>query len=140
MSNTSEELAKIRQARYTAAAVVTVAGPALAVALSEGGVSKWIAFAVAVAGVLTGTAGSAYAAHNTRSQRAGGVFDAPPEVVEQTPADQIIQNIPVVVQNAAGAVAELDRVKQAATDALANAPILGDLAKAAIDQVRFPKL
>lgn len=74
--------AKIRQYRYTAAAFITAGGPALALALAQGGVSKWIAFAIAIGGVLTGTLENANAARKVAEQRNNGTFDeAPPDPV-----------------------------------------------------------
>ncbi|BDY33144.1 hypothetical protein [Mycolicibacterium mageritense] len=140
MTYTEDQRAKVRQARYTAAAVIAAAGPALAIALSEGGVSKWIAFAVAVGGALTGAAGSAVAASKTRAQRADGMFEPAPEVVVPSPADQVIQALPTVVEQAAQAAAELDRVKQAAIDALGTAPGVGPLVKQAIESVTLPRV
>jgi hypothetical protein len=115
--------AKIRETRYTAAAVITVAGPLLAAALAEGGVSKWVAVVIAVAGVLTGGAGTAVAAAKTRAQRKDGVFDPAPE--PPSPLDLVVENLPVVAQAVAQAQAvvestqaDLDRVRQVAVDAL----------------------
>ncbi|ORA23389.1 hypothetical protein [Mycobacterium aquaticum] len=135
MSKTDDQKAKIRQYRYTAAAVITVVGTPLAVALVEGGVSKWVAVAVAAASMLTGAAGSAAAASKTRSQRADGVFDEPaPEPEPVSPADQIINALPAVIGNVAHATSEFDRVKQAASDALGAAvPVLGPLVQQAIN-------
>lgn len=87
----AEQQAKVRQYRYAAAAVVAAAGPALAVALAQGGVSKWIAVAVAAAGVISGTAGSAVAASKTKTQRADGMF-ADPEPVEAPDVLDVVTN------------------------------------------------
>lgn len=146
MSKTSDELAKIRQLRYTAAAVITVAGPALAAALAEGGASKWIAVAVAVGGLLTGTAGSAYAAHNTRAQRADGTFDAP-----ASPVDQVLGGLSAITgaqataaEVAAQAADDLAKVTTAITGAIGGVPVIGpalgvqagDLVQQVIDAAR----
>lgn len=71
---------------------------------------------------------------------AAGVFATPnknhqPEPDPVSPADQVIAALPAVVEHAAQAAAELDRVKQAATDALGTVPVIGPLAKQAIDSV-----
>lgn len=115
MSKTDDQLAKIRQTRYTAASVITVAGPALAVALAQGGVDKWIAFAIAVASVFTGAAGTAYAAKNTRSQRVEGRFDPTPEPL--SPAEQIINGYNALGGVRAQVAADIDKVTQAAKTA-----------------------
>ena len=83
-------------------------------------------------GVLLGGSGAAgTAAVRVNKQRKDGTFDTPP-----SPADQVIQALPTVVEQATQAVAELDRVKQAATDALGSTvTILGPLAKQAIDAI-----
>lgn len=113
--------AKIRQYRYTAAAVITAGGPALALALAQGGVSKWIAFAVAIGGVLTGTLENANAARKVSEQRKDGTFDAAPEPLP-SPVDQIINSVPVVIGTATAALDDLGRVREATEQ-------LGGLAK-----------
>ena len=123
MSKTDEQLAKIRETRYTAAAVISVAGPALAVALAQGGVSNWIAFAVAVGSVFTGAAGSAYAAKNTRSQRAGGQFDPTPEPL--SPAEQIINGYNTLSGVQAQVVADIGKVAEVAKTAFGTIGAVG---------------
>ena len=127
---TAEQAAKIRQTRYTASAVVATAGPALAIALAEGGVSKWVAFVVAVGSAFTGAAGSAYAAKNTKGQRADGHFDP------VSPADAIIAALPAVIDAKAQAEADIERVKAAATDALGQVPVVGPLTQQVIASIR----
>lgn len=123
MSKTDDQLAKIRQTRYTAAAVIAAAGPALAVALAQGGVDKWIAVAIAVAGVFTGAAGSAYAAKNTRSQRADGQFDPTPEPL--SPAEQIINGYSTLSGVQAQVVADIGKVAEVAKTAFGTIGAVG---------------
>lgn len=68
----------------------------------------------------------------------GAVFAVPnkshePEV---SPADQIVAALPVVVAAQAQAAADIDKIKQAAADALGQVPIVGPLATQVIAAVR----
>lgn len=87
-------------------------------------------------GALTGvTTATLLAAVGAGLIAAAGVFATPNKStdVALSPADQVINNLPVVVQNVSEAAAELERVKQAATDVLGDVPILGPLANAIIN-------
>lgn len=112
---TEAQKAKIRQHRYTAAAALTVIGPALAAALAEGGASKWLAVFVAAAGLLSGAGAAATAASKTRVQRESGMFDE-----QSTPStlEQVIDGLTGIAQAAASAVADKDRVTAAAASVL----------------------
>lgn len=68
----------------------------------------------------------------------GGVFVTPnkdhkPAPAPVSPADQVISALPTVVEQAAQAVSELDRVKQVAADAF------GTTVQQVIDAVKLPR-
>lgn len=105
-----------------------------------------VAFGVAAIGAATTAAGGPDLSHLDFGSwisalavgltAAGGVFVTPNK--DHNPvsaADQVINNIPIVVQNASDAINELDKVKQAATTALGQVPVLGPLAQAAINSL-----
>lgn len=122
--------AKIRQHRYTAAAALTVLGPALAAALAEGGVSKWLAVLVAAAGLLSGAGAAATAAAKTRAQRDAGLFDETEQPEPPSTLDQVVNGLNEIAQTAAAAVAAKDTVSQAAAQVLG----IGVDAASAVDQ------
>lgn len=93
---------------------------------------------VASAGLgLVGAVTTALAAFRTNKQLKNGTFDPAPEPVVVAPpistADQIVNAIPSVLQQAADGLAEVDKVKQAAADAFGNLPIVGGLAEQLIN-------
>ena len=55
--------------------------------------------------------------------------------VGSSPVEQVIHNIPMVVKQAHDAAHDLDRVRQAATDALSSMIPVGPLAQRVIDEV-----
>jgi hypothetical protein len=141
----AEQQAKVRQYRYTAATVIALAGPALAAALAAGGVSKWIAVAVAVGTALTGPAGTAYAAKNTKSQVNDGMFTPTPEPEPEPPLplpDVVLGAMQQAAQNVATSVSELDAIKNGASQILGTVlgPQLGSVAQATLDSVKLPRL
>ncbi len=97
--------------------------------LTESQGSQWLAIVAAIGGLL-GTAGAGTAAVVLGRQRKDGTLDTP------TPAEQVINNLPVVVGTATAATAELDKVKQAATETLGSVPVLGPLAQQIITSTR----
>jgi glucan phosphoethanolaminetransferase (alkaline phosphatase superfamily) len=72
--------------------------------------------------------GTAYAAV-TRQQH-NGAFDPP-----ASPADQVVNGINRVIEQANVAQADIERVKEAVNTAVQDVPILGPLAQQAIDQL-----
>lgn len=128
---------KVREHRYTAAALITVAGPALALALEQGGVSNWVAVVIAVGSVLTGAAGLGTAAVKTREQRNNGTFDPPPPPpAPVSPVDQVLGGLAEVTGRAVEAGRDLDKVTQAASSALG----LGvNMADAVVDAIKAAK-
>lgn len=119
--------AAIRQKRYAAAGAITVLAPLLSAALLEGGVSKWVAVAVAVLGLATGASGLGVAAAKTRTQREAGVFDEPEP---KSPVEQVLSGLNEIVDSAANAVAARDTITQAAATVLG----IGVDAATAVDQ------
>ena len=121
---------KIRQTLY---GVGTIATAILGI-LSVWGVVHPAAastLTTALTGLLTllgvGAAGTAAAV--THKQRKEGMFDA------QSPADVVVTGINAVLQQAEQAQAEVDRVKDAVSAAVATVPILGPLAQQAINRL-----
>ncbi|MCX2931425.1 hypothetical protein ORI20_14160 [Mycobacterium sp. CVI_P3] len=121
--------AQIREYRYKAAAVFTLAGPAIGAALAEGGVSKWIAAIIAVAGILTGTAAAGTAGAKTKRQRVGGVFDPAPEPEPVNPVTRVQGDLQQIANDAAAKVGDLQTVTQVA------AAVLPGLGTAMVDTV-----
>lgn len=68
----------------------------------------------------------------------GGVFAVPNksgEPAADSPVDQVVNALPVVVDAVTQAQADFDRVKQAAADAFGNVPVVGPLAAQVIKSV-----
>lgn len=126
-----DQKAKIRQYRYLAASILTLAGPAIAAALLEGGVSKWIAAAVAIGGVLSGAGALGQAASRTKSQRADGMFDPAP--APPTPLEQVITGVAATVQNKLNADAGVRQMQDTVTEALSKLPGLSPVQQAIRD-------
>jgi hypothetical protein len=78
-------------------------------------------FGVTVSGVAYGA---------VTKQQHNGAFDAP-----ASPADQVVNGINRVIEQAATAQAEVERVKDAVSTAVQDIPILGPLAQQAIDRL-----
>lgn len=135
--NLEAQKAKAREFRYSAGLVINIAGPAIGAALLEGGVSKWIAAAFAVAGVLGGSHQLGKAAKTVKGQRADGMFDPTPEPEPRSPFDLVVDNLPALAGAVSQAQAEvesrmadLDKVRQVAADTLGPlAPAVEDVAK-----------
>lgn len=107
-----------------AAALVPILVATRVVTESQG--NQWLALVAAIGG-LFGVAGAGTAAVVLGKQTQDGTLDSP------APADAAITAIQQTIQNATTASAELDRVKQVATDALGQVPVLGPLSKQVID-------
>ncbi|QFG14920.1 holin [Mycobacterium phage BogosyJay] len=80
-------------------------------------------------GSLIGAAAAGTAGVILAKQRKDGTVDAP--AVE--PVDVVVQAIPQVIEKAAKAQADLERLKTAAAEAIGNVPVYGDDAKAIIN-------
>ncbi len=81
---------------------------------------------------LFGVTVSGTAAWAVTKQQKSGAF------TEHSPADQVVSGINAVIAQAQHAQAEVDRVKDAVSTAVAEVPVLGPLAKQAIDSL--PKI
>ncbi|QGJ90160.1 holin [Mycobacterium phage SheaKeira] len=82
-------------------------------------------------GSLIGAAAAGTAGVILAKQRKDGTVDAP----VATPVEVAIQAIPQVVESAAKAQADLERLKTAAAEAIGNVPVYGDDAKAIINSL-----
>lgn len=63
------------------------------------------------------------------------VFATPNRTDTPAPADQVINGLQAVQDARAAAEAEIERVRQAATDVLGNAPVIGPLAAQVINTI-----
>lgn len=85
------------------------------------------------------TLGTVLAALGVAATAAGAVFVTPNKPHESTSAaEQIVNNIPVVVAQANAAVSDLNKVKNAAADLASIVPGVGPLAEAVIDSIKLP--
>lgn len=80
-------------------------------------------------GSLIGAAAAGTAGVILSKQRKDGTVDAPPV----SSFDRAIEAIPAVVKEAADAKANLDRLREVATEAIRGIPVYGDEAKAIIE-------
>jgi len=122
--------AKFRQWFYLLSGLVAAVVPiltALNLATQHQG-EQWLSL-FSVVGGLIGATGAGTAAVVVSKQRRAGTLDV------VGPADQAITGIQATVAQVTNATAELDRVKQVATDALNAVPVLGPLAAQAIRNV-----
>lgn len=87
--------------------------------------------AVTALGGLIGAGGALTAGVVVGKQVKTGALDAP----EVSAVDQAISAIPVVVQQAADAKANLEKLRQVATDAIGSIPVYGDEARAIINSL-----
>lgn len=119
---------RIRQSIYY---LGTVISGVIGIALLWGGLSAGVADHAnqIVAGLvaLLGGAAPAVAAKTVSKQISEGKFEA------HSPADQVIEGINAVVAARSAAQAEIDRVKDAVTSVVQDVPVLGPLAKQALD-------
>lgn len=121
---------RIRQSIYY---LGTLISGVVGIALLWGGLSAGVADHVnqLVAGLvaLLGGAAPAVAAKTVTKQINEGRFEAP------SPADQVIDGINAVIAAKSAAQAEIDRVKDAVTSVVQDIPVLGPLAKQAMDSL-----
>ncbi|ASR77116.1 holin [Mycobacterium phage MyraDee] len=128
-------MTKIRQNYYLISGAIAGILPLLAflkVLSSEQAVN--LASLVDNVGSLIGAGAAVTAGAILNRQRKDGTVDAP----EVSALDQVIANIPVVVQEANDAVARLDRLKQAAGESLGTIPVFGPEAQAVLNSIRLP--
>lgn len=81
---------------------------------------------------LFGVGAAGTAAVITGQQRKDGTFDPTPEL---SPADQVVNGLQAVLEAQQKAQSEVERVKEAVSDAVGSVPVLGPLAKEALDQI-----
>lgn len=122
---------RIRQSIYL---LGTVLSSVTGIALLWGGLSADTAHSVTqlVAGLvaLVGGAAPAVAAKTVGKQINEGAFNS-------TPADQVIAGVQAVIQASVAAQSDVERVKAAVDSAISEVPVLGPLAKQAIDSIKF---
>ena len=72
------------------------------------------------------------AAYNTNKQVKDGTFEPTPEL---DPVDAVVNGINAVLAARQKAEVEVDRVKEAVTQAVSETPVVGPLAKQVLDQI-----
>lgn len=106
-----------------------------------------VAFIVSGSGALVSSGadlnhlsvGTVLTALGVAATAAGAVFVTPNKPHDNTTAaEQIVNNIPVVVAQANAAVSDLNKVKNAAADLASIVPGVGPLAEAVINSVKLP--
>ncbi|AER48723.1 holin [Mycobacterium phage Alma] len=123
-------MTKIRQYYYLASGAIAGILPLLVgLGVIDASKSESLTQVVLALGSLLGagvgvTAGSVLA----KQRKDGTVGSAPAE-----PVDVVVQAIPQVIEKAAKAQADLERLKTAAAEAIGNVPVYGDDAKAIIN-------
>ncbi|WP_458317089.1 hypothetical protein [Mycolicibacterium brisbanense] len=125
--------AQLRQWFYLLSALASAIVPILVTlrVITENQGNQWLGLVAALGGIL-GTAGAGTAAVILGKQRKDGTLET------AAPADAAITAIQQTVQNVTTATSELDKVKQAAADALGTVPGVGPLAAQVINAVRLP--
>ncbi|MDO3068424.1 hypothetical protein P5W11_09395 [Mycobacteroides abscessus subsp. bolletii] len=122
---------KIRQYYYLFSGLVGAVVPILITfgVLSANQGNQWNTLVVTF-GTLIGAVGSGTAGVVLGRQLKKGTLDP-----AASPVDQVLNGIPVLIDTAAQAQADLDRVKKVAADAFGSVPGVGPLAKQALDQI-----
>ncbi|QBP30492.1 holin [Mycobacterium phage Charm] len=119
---------KIRQSVYLVGTVISgIVGIALVWGGIDAGAAANIDSILTGLGALVGGGANAAAAAKVNVQRKDGTFDA------ATPIEQAITAIPAVVATAAKAQNDLERLRQAATEAIEDLPVFGKDAAAALN-------
>lgn len=123
---------KVRQILYVFGVVVFAAltvlstfkiiDPTTAASVSAALTSVLGLFGVTVAGT---------AAYNTNKQRHDGTFDR----VDLSPADQVINGLERVKKAQQEAQSQVERVKDAVTQAVSETPVVGPLAREILEQI-----
>ncbi|AGT14261.1 holin [Mycobacterium phage Adzzy] len=128
---------KIRQSVYLAGTVISgIVGILLLWGGIDAGAAANLDQIVTGLGALIGGGANAAAARKVNTQRKDGTFETAEEV---SPVDQVINSLPVIVQKANDAAADLERVKEAAAAVAGATPVIGPLAKEAIEQILNPR-
>jgi hypothetical protein len=121
---------KVRQILYVAGVVAFALLTLLsATRVIDGQTAASVSAALTAVLGLFGVTVSGVAYGAVTKQQHNGAFDP------QSPADQVVTGINRVIEQAAVAQAEVERVKEAVSTAVADVPILGPLAQQAIDRL-----
>lgn len=121
---------KARQILYTAGVVAFACLTVLSTfKVIEPDVAANVSAAVTTVLGLFGVTVSGTAAYNVTKQAKNGAFD------EVSPADKVVNSINEVLVQAQTAQAEVERVKDAVSQAVKDVPVLGPLAQQAIDSL-----
>jgi hypothetical protein len=122
---------KVRQILYVAGVVAFALLTLLsATRVIDGQTAASVSAALTAVLGLFGVTVSGVAYGAVTKQQHNGSFDPP-----ASPADQVVTGINRVIEQAANAQAEVERVKEAVSTAVADVPILGPLAQQAIDRL-----
>lgn len=101
-----------------------VIDPTVASAVNANLVSILGLFGVTIAGT---------AAYNTNKQVKDGTFE---EQAPVDPADAVVNGINAVLEAQQKAQAEVDRIKEAVTQAVSDTPVIGPLAQQVLEQLK----
>lgn len=112
---------------FVVTTIATAAGLAHGADVSSLDFGQWLA--AAAAGLTAGT--GVFATPNKDG--------APGAAPTSQPADAAINAIQQTVEGAQQAQSDLERLKQAATGAFSQTPVVGPLSQAAIDSLRTPR-
>ncbi|QGJ88763.1 holin [Mycobacterium phage Yecey3] len=121
---------KIRQSLYLVGTIVSgIVGIALVWGGIDAGAAANIDQIITGLGALVGGGANAAAATKVASQRKDGTFET------ATPIEQAINAIPVVVAQANEAKANLEKLREAATEAIEDLPVFGKDAADALNSL-----
>lgn len=124
---------KFRQTLYSLGAIATSVLTLLSVwRVLDPNTASSVSAGLAALLSLFGVGAAGTAAVITGQQRKDGTFDHPPEL---SPADQVVNGLQAVIEAQQRAQSEVERVKEAVSDAVGTVPVLGPLAKEALDQI-----
>ena len=121
---------KVRQILYTFGVVVfAVLTVASTFKIIDPDVAASVSAAVTAVLGLFGVTVAGTAAYNINKQQKDGSFD------DQDPADVVVQGIDAVLKAQQEAQSQVDRVRDAVSSAVKDVPVLGPLAKEALDRL-----
>lgn len=121
---------KFRQTVYSLGAIATSVLTLLSVwRVLDPNTASSVSAGLAALLSLFGVGAAGTAAVMTGQQRKDGTFEHP------SPADQVVNGIQAVLEAQKKAQEEVERVKEAVSDAVGTVPVLGPLAKEALDQI-----
>lgn len=121
---------KIRQSFYYVSSIVTgVIGLLLLFNGIGAGAADNITDIVAAIGSFLGSGSTALAGKKVSEQRKDGTFDT------LDPTDAVVNGINAVIEAQRQAEAQVERVKDAVTNVVKDVPVLGPLAREALDRL-----